>query len=176
MQAEEKVIALSDRRGARAAECHRLGEASFAERDALIAAEYQSLPVNPKRPKERVGFADWCETWGIPHPTAKEAVREAKTPGVRATNKRVQRAKAMDGRPSATPATPQARQGEINEAAMGFRAAMQRFAKATDPKKEREWATVGHQHLKFLISQSTLPALMGMTAEEIIAHIRGEKR
>lgn len=169
----EKVIDLSARRGARAAECHKAGEASFAERDALIKQEYDSLPL--RGTKQRAGFREWCERWGLPWSTATDAVRRSENPDGEAKRKRAERAARKSGRPDISPsAAPKS--GELNEASMGFRAAFQRFAKERDPKRSAQWATTGLQHFKFVLERSNVPEIMGMTAEQIIKHIRGEMK
>jgi hypothetical protein len=70
------------------------------------------------------------------------------------------------------PVAPPSRPGEIHEAKIGFRALMNKAEKSEDMDKSRAYRLVAFQHFKFLLNQSTLPALMEMSADEIIELVR----
>lgn len=67
--------------------------------------------------------------------------------------------------------------GELHEASRGFKAMIRKASLSMDggrgdARKSRDQRTVAFAHFKKLLSTSNLPALMGMTADEIINLIR----
>lgn len=70
---------------------------------------------------------------------------------------------------------PAASKGELHEATRGFVAMIKKAKKAGDEddwRTSRERRTVAFAHFKLLLTQSNLPSLMSMSADEIIELIR----
>jgi hypothetical protein len=67
---------------------------------------------------------------------------------------------------------PAAPLGEIHEATRGFRAMILKASREEDMGISRKRRTVAFAHFKFLLINSTLPALMQMTPDEIIILLR----
>jgi hypothetical protein len=92
----------------------------------------------------------------------------------RKRDSRTTKAQPVAHLPAVQPAAAPVLKGELHEAARGFKAAAMRAKKARAADKMREamqWETTALGHLKLLVSRSNLPAVAGMTVDEIMSTI-----
>ena len=65
--------------------------------------------------------------------------------------------------------------GEIGEAAKGFKASMARYHRDMDRQKVKEgmqWRTTAMSHFEVLVKASNLPAVSGLSVDEIMRNLR----